>query len=45
MTITMSAGRIVRLCLLTALFAIACGLPDSLRALIDVLRSVAFPAS
>ncbi len=38
MTITMSTLRIVRLCLLTALFAVACGLPDSVHAVIDAAR-------
>jgi hypothetical protein len=38
MTITTSAARIARLSLLTALFALACGLPDSLHTVVDAIR-------
>lgn len=36
----MSSLRVARLSLLTALFAVACGLPDSLHAVIAAVRVV-----
>jgi hypothetical protein len=36
-----SAYRVVRLAMITALFAIACGLPDSASTLLRVLQTLA----
>lgn len=37
---SLSAFRVMRLTLVTALFAIACGLPDSLDAVFGALRAL-----
>ena len=38
---SLSAFRVIRLSLITALFAIACGLPDSLTVVLGAVRALA----
>lgn len=38
---SISAFRVMRLTLITALFAIACGLPDSLNVVVGAVRALA----
>lgn len=41
---TARLSGVLRLALLTAVFALACGLPDSLLALLDAIRRALSPA-